>query len=205
MFDKSYETLDCGKIARYRLLSQGASLSYAQVLSLLQDDALFRSFLTDLFVTSSFSGYRWETPPVCESTVSQPFEFVLLDYPSFASRRTDSQAYRSYFTTDDTVEGVVRFKNLSGDAILIVPSPRTDRDAYGHLASFLRLAPESQIHSLWQTIGQTVVAQLTDEPLWLSTAGGGVAWLHVRLDSTPKYYGFNPYTIQTSTKLRSDK
>ncbi len=30
-------------------------------------------------------------------------------------------------------------------------------------------------------------------PLWLSTAGGGVAWLHVRLDSRPKYYGYSPY------------
>ncbi|MGI9175867.1 MAG: DUF6940 family protein [Rhodothermales bacterium] len=24
--------------------------------------------------------------------------------------------------------------------------------------------------------------------MWLSTAGGGVSWLHVRLDSRPKYY-----------------
>ncbi len=26
-----------------------------------------------------------------------------------------------------------------------------------------------------------------------STAGGGVSWLHVRLDSWPKYYGYAPY------------
>jgi len=30
-------------------------------------------------------------------------------------------------------------------------------------------------------------------PTWLSTAGGGVAWLHVRLDTRPKYYRYNPY------------
>ena len=30
-------------------------------------------------------------------------------------------------------------------------------------------------------------------PTWLSTAGMGVSWLHVRLDSQPKYYGFAAY------------
>jgi hypothetical protein len=31
------------------------------------------------------------------------------------------------------------------------------------------------------------------QPVWLSTAGAGVAWLHVRLDDRPKYYGHGPY------------
>jgi hypothetical protein len=30
--------------------------------------------------------------------------------------------------------------------------------------------------------------------MWLSTSGLGVAWLHIRLDSTPKYYQHQPYT-----------
>ena len=79
------------------------------------------------------------------------------------------------------------------EATLVVPSPRTDYDAYGHFASFLRHAPESQIDSFWLAIGRAVAEQMTDEPIWLSTAGGGVAWLHVRVDATPKYYGFGPY------------
>ena len=29
--------------------------------------------------------------------------------------------------------------------------------------------------------------------LWLSTAGLGVYWLHLRLDTRPKYYSFQPY------------
>jgi Family of unknown function (DUF6940) len=28
---------------------------------------------------------------------------------------------------------------------------------------------------------------------FFSTAGAGVAWLHVRLDDRPKYYGYPPY------------
>ena len=85
------------------------------------------------------------------------------------------------------------FANLSGDATLIVPSPRTSEDAYGHFASFLRKAPVMQINTMWQKIGDVVLGTISDRPLWLSTAGGGVAWLHVRLDSSPKYYGYAPY------------
>ncbi len=36
-------------------------------------------------------------------------------------------------------------------------------------------------------------ARVGDRPTWLSTAGHGVAWLHVRLDTRPKYYRYTPY------------
>ena len=32
-----------------------------------------------------------------------------------------------------------------------------------------------------------------EETTWLSTSGLGVYWLHVRLDSYPKYYTYRPY------------
>jgi len=35
--------------------------------------------------------------------------------------------------------------------------------------------------------------QISDRPTWLSTAGLGVYWLHLRLDSRPKYYRYQPY------------
>ena len=35
--------------------------------------------------------------------------------------------------------------------------------------------------------------RVNEIPVWLSTAGGGVAWLHVRLDDRPKYYSYAPY------------
>ena len=38
-----------------------------------------------------------------------------------------------------------------------------------------------------------VAARLSDRPLWLSTSGAGVAWLHVRLDDRPKYIQHAPY------------
>lgn len=119
--------------------------------------------------------------------------FVLLNSPDFCSRKTDHSTYDSYFTADDTDYGVVSFANLSGDATLVVPSPRTDVEAYGHLAAFIRQGPKPQLDAFWRIVSSSVKSQISRSPLWLSTAGGGVAWLHGRLDSRPKYYGYSPY------------
>jgi hypothetical protein len=35
--------------------------------------------------------------------------------------------------------------------------------------------------------------RLNEKPVWLSTAGGAVSWLHVRLDDRPKYYHYAMY------------
>jgi hypothetical protein len=61
------------------------------------------------------------------------------------------------------------------------------------MAAFVRQAPEPQKPSLWQQVGKVMEQQLGRSPVWLNTAGAGVSWLHVRLDKTPKYYGFGPY------------
>ena len=95
-----------------------------------------------------------------------------------------------------------KFANLSGGATLIVPSPRTIENAYGHFASFLRKAPVLRIDAMWQKIGDVVVGTISDLFLWLSAAGGCLAWLHVRLDSSPKYYGYAPYR---NTKDRMER
>lgn len=88
---------------------------------------------------------------------------------------------------------MVAFPNLGKDAILVVPCPRGSPSAYGHLAAFVRQAPKDQTHALWALVGDAMVQRLGTKPVWLSTAGAGVSWLHVRLDDSPKYYGHAPY------------
>jgi len=76
---------------------------------------------------------------------------------------------------------------------MVVPCPIAEPSAYGHLAAFVRQAPEPQWHALWQTVGAAMTRRIGSRPVWLSTAGAGVSWLHVRLDDRPKYYGYAPY------------
>jgi hypothetical protein len=46
---------------------------------------------------------------------------------------------------------------------------------------------------LWRATAETLLDRISDTPTWLSTAGLGVIWLHLRLDSRPKYYSYRPY------------
>ncbi len=191
MFDAITENIERNRVTKYQLMFDSAPATYLNVLELWSSDPAFRSYFTTLLADSPFPAYRWETPALTHTSATKPFEFVLLNAPGFVSRKTDTTTYNNYFSDAD--HGIVAFANLRGDATLVVPSPRTKKDAYGHLAAFIRHAPASQLDSFWQVIGNTVTSKLSDTPIWLSTAGGGIAYLHVRLDSRPKYYGYSPY------------
>lgn len=164
--------------------------TYAEVIRAWQDDADFRSQFNSLLARVPFTAFRWETSAVAEDSLSQPFEFVILDSPGLA-RRVDEAAFAEHFANANN--GVAVFRNLGNDAILVVPSPVVEAEAYGHLAAFVRHAPEFQQQSLWQAVGQAMAGRIGHQPVWLSTAGAGVSWLHVRLDDRPKYYGYDAY------------
>ncbi len=136
----------------------------------------------------SFTAFRWETPPVASATLHRPFEFVLRDSPGLAVR-PDPKPFAAHFGAGD----VATFPNLGGDAVLVVPCPRGPAGHYAHLAAFARGVPEGQRHALWAAVGAAMTRRVGTRPVWLSTAGAGVAWLHVRLDDVPKYYGHAPY------------
>lgn len=193
MFDVTSDILEPERITRYRVSHEGDPLTYADVIDRWQKDAVFQDYFTSLLVESPYAGFRWETPSLTTETAHRTFEFVLVNAAGFARRTTDRNTYARYFKDTDEDHGVVSFENLRGDAMLVVPSPRTDQDVYGHLAAFVRGAPRDQVRSLWRVLGRNVAARLSRRPLWVSTAGGGVAWLHVRIDSRPKYYSYRDY------------
>jgi hypothetical protein len=190
------EQLAAGRIVKIRIHHDSSPLSFAEVMRRWQTDADFRSYFIALLAEAPFSAYRWETPPIAAATVDRPFESVLLDDPGLA-RTPDRAAFAAHFNSAAVTESIVSFANLGKDAILVVPCPSGPLSAYGHLAAFLRAAPERQQHALWEHVGTVMQRRLGPAPVWLSTAGAGVAWLHVRLDDRPKYYGYGPYRAFT--------
>lgn len=193
MFNVSADNPEDGRITRYCILQDGHPLTYATAIDLWQTDQPFRTYFTSLPADSPFAGFRWETPSLTIASANRPFEFVLVNTPGFASRRTDRKTFMEHFTENDEDDGVVSFANIGKDAELIVPSPRGPDGIYGHLAAFVRGAPKAQTDSLWRVLGHAVSSRLSPRPIWISTAGGGVAWLHVRIDSRPKYYAYAEY------------
>jgi hypothetical protein len=176
-------------VLRFAALRGAKPVAVAEVIRAWQTDAEFRGLFNAALADAPFSAFRWEAPGVTASTAARPFEFVLLDDP-YLARPVDAEAFAEHFRAD---EEVVCFANLRGDATLVVPCPVAERPAYGHLAAFVRAAPESQRDALWRAVGEAVAHRIGAKPVWLSTAGAGVSWLHVRLDDRPKYYGHAAY------------
>lgn len=175
--------------------SAGSPLSYGEVLRLWRDDEGFRRFFTDAVLDSGFEAFFWETPPVRLSTLGRPFEFVVVEGGALARLRVDPQPFSKHFAARPCPD-VLSFPNLGGDATLIVPAPvSADPSCYTHLGNFLRAAPAGQVDRFWQAVGEAMQQRVSASPLWLSTAGMGVSWLHLRLDSRPKYYRHRPYAV----------
>jgi hypothetical protein len=181
-------------------VSGESPLSVSDVLRLWRADASFRSFFTESVLDSGFDAFFWETPPVTLTSLESAFEFVVVEGGSLSSLRPDPRPFSEHFSSRSS-PSVMSFPNLSGDATLVVPAPvAADHSCYTHLGSFLRSAPSQQIDLFWQTVGAAMQSRVSASPVWLSTAGMGVSWLHLRLDSRPKYYRHQPYTMTQPTR-----
>lgn len=189
------EILEGGRVRKIAVQRDSEPLRFADAAELCQQDREFRSFLISLLADAPFAAYFWECPPVTDATVSRPFEFVLVDSPPLAHLRPDPRAFAGHFKAG---EATATFWNLGGDSLLVAPSPRAPPAAYPHLAAFARGAPIEQQHALWRAVGAALAQRIAAAPLWLSTSGLGVAWLHIRLDSVPKYYSYQPYRRSTA-------
>ncbi|MBK8904950.1 MAG: hypothetical protein IPM53_27470 [Anaerolineaceae bacterium] len=183
------DVLENGRIQQYRILERERPFTTPQILQKWQTDETFRRFFIGLLTNAPFDAYFWETPPITTSLLARPFEFVLVNAPQLAPVPAERRAFARYFTSAPVVD----FSNLGGDAHLVVPCPQKPHDAFAHLAAFSRSAPLDQQHQFWQRVGKVVTNLVGKRPLWVSTSGLGVYWLHVRLDSQPKYYTFRPY------------
>ncbi|MCF6320084.1 MAG: hypothetical protein L3J83_12560 [Proteobacteria bacterium] len=79
--------------------------------------------------------------------------------------------------------------NLGKDTRLVIPTKKTDKEIYNHMGRFIRLADEKQIVEVFKRVGQSTAKEIEEQKLiWLNTAGLGVIWLHIRMDTKPKYY-----------------
>lgn len=166
------------------------SLTFADVLELWKEDADFRTFWVSSLRSVTDPAFCWETPALTRAMMSAPFECMAINSPALAGQTADSKPFQEHFAIGTTA---VTFRSLRGDAVLVAPCPVEAGTNYTHLASFLRTADPENAAGIWQNVARAVESRLGRQPIWLSTAGLGVSWLHVRIDSTPKYYRFGPY------------
>jgi hypothetical protein len=191
----------------------GNLATYGEVMDRLKErDIKLISLIKHNILETGFEAVFWETVPISYSKLSSPFEFVVLDAPPLAQKRADPTAFAMQFQAFSS-QSVISFVNLGNDAVLVVPCPtkvssQGNLQHYTHLASFLREANEPQRIDLWGKIGEAMYERLKAQPqtpIWLSTSGLGVSWLHIRIDNTPKYYNYESYKDWSFYQLKSEQ
>ncbi len=180
---------------RYEIFEYDHQITYYRFLELLDSpNPLFREVFSQQLQKFPQT-FFFECPPVSLSTLSSTrFEFVLL--PALLTMQPDPYSFQEHFA--NCVDGVVCFSNLGRDSRLISPCPISSKSVsrFPHFSAFLHNSDQPLIHTLLRKISTELRATLIekeDSKLWLSTSGAGVAWLHIRIDATPKYYQYRPY------------
>jgi hypothetical protein len=170
---------------RYTVERDGEPVPYDEALTDLGDE--LGDLFTHVIRTCPFEAVFFETPRVSGA----PLEFVLVDSPTLARRPVEPEPFAHEMHGAE----VATFPNLGGDAWLVVPAARAAHSAYGHLAAFVRGAPEDQVRAVWAASGTAIRRWRSDrgDPVWFSTSGLGVTWVHLRLDERPKYITYAPY------------
>jgi uncharacterized protein DUF6940 len=180
-------------VYKVRLSENNDLLCFEDVIYHWHDNHEFRSFYISILKESPFDAFFWEHPPLTESNTGQAYEFVLVNSPQLSGVNADPEPFSRQFNSQAHNQSVIRFENLGGDAELVVPRPMATEKIYSHFAIFLRNAPQEQAHQLFVILADAVKNKIGYEPIWISTSGLGVYWLHIRLDKQPKYYTYEPY------------
>mmetsp|Transcript_7422 Transcript_7422/g.17898 ORF Transcript_7422/g.17898 Transcript_7422/m.17898 type:complete len:133 (-) Transcript_7422:123-521(-) len=129
---------------------------------------------------------------------------MCLDAPGLAGTKADAGDFDG---AEGGGKGVQVFPNLGHDALLVVPPEvRSAPDSAAHLAAFVRGAPEADQQALFKALGEAIHTEAgptaslqkgsNETALWVNTEGSGVPFLHVRLDTRPKYYHHAAYKAE---------
>jgi hypothetical protein len=175
---------------KFGIDEDGDPISNQNFLGLLSNSQPFRKFYNGFLAASDYDAFFWENRPITDQNLGDDYECNIINSDFLASRTPDSHTFSQYFEKD---KKVVTFPNLGNDAQLIVPCPRKKDNCYTHIGSFVRKADEDQIDKFWQITGHETLQEVNSKPKWLSTSGLGVFWLHVRIDTIPKYYQTKEY------------
>ena len=194
MWVSQRQTIRQGWSERVFLTSAGRTLSFAEVIAGWRDNEEFRAFFIAGLAATDFPAFFWEMPPIRRGHSEIDYEYVAIRSDGLEQLHPDARAFDSKFEAPASAS-VVTFRNLGGDAVLVAPKKISDLESYGHIATFVRSAPIGQRQELFQTLGSAISDVLTenDKRIWISTSGLGVPWVHIRLDSYPKYYNHQPY------------
>jgi len=148
-----------------------------------------KSFI-EVLTNCKFNEYYLEFNPVSYSTLDKRiFEFVLVK--TKICLNADFTPFNK-FNINSNTNDIRVFPNLSNTSILISPcyNKLFNIQSYAHIGIFMKNFNTKQQIDLIYTMFSVYITTLKSKPndfMWLSTHGKGVGWLHIRIDTQPKY------------------
>jgi hypothetical protein len=194
-FAYSTKWLDKKKKVRITLQQDKEPVTFSDWIQLMKTNSDFVDKWFQVFddLPFRYPGMFFEVPPMIPENLQQPFECVLISAPKFKSFSPSTSFFEPYFTAPALATS---FLNLGGDTLLVSPNPLAGRPLkyYTHLGIFMAKAQDDQKRGFWKLVAENYEERIKErKPVWLSTEGSGVYYLHIRLDPRPKYYHHTPY------------
>jgi len=171
---------------RFRLKKGNKNLTFKDVFELWKSNSAFVEFYKDELIKFDYQAFYWEHPAIKKEFLEKKYECILQRSRPLEYLPCDENAFKEYIHVKGQVSD---FINIGKDARLIVPTKRTDKEIYNHMGKFIRLAEREQVIEVFKRVGIAIFEEIEKQKLiWLNTAGLGVIWLHIRMDTRPKYY-----------------
>lgn len=179
---KHKNTIQCNVYVNHKNISFNNAMNY------LQHNKKFRNKFINVLKNTQFDAYFLEIAPS-----NKPFEFTLVNAPILKNIQPDRNPFKNKLNKCKN-KNIISFMNLSKTSKLIVPCPISNEKAYTHIANFIKYAPKKQIHLFLKQIPiQVKLFKKKYKIVWVNTHGLGVHWIHLRIDSKPKYYKTQKY------------
>jgi len=197
----------------YRLCINNKWLNWSDIFVLANSNDNFVSTLVQILQSNPFAEYYLEFKPTSfDDMKSTIFEFVIIKTSGFALEADMKKFGEKKLNTNSNFIQI--FPNPSKNAVLICPCYNHNYpiNSYINIGKFMSSANFQQKNIIIKSAFETYyyeLNKLTNKKLWLSTHGKGVAWLHIRIDQSPKYISWNQYNknlfINNDLKLLINK
>ena len=129
--------------------------------------------------------FFWETKPI--TNLNDDYKEIFIENTSLSKLKQNYSSFEEHIKRSRN-KYVTSFYNLSKTSLLIIPIPKSNKN-FATLKDFTDNASDTQKKEFWKYVSKKIKEfSSKNDKIYVSTHGLGVPYLHIRLDTIPKYY-----------------
>ena len=176
----------------YGFFENNIPISFGDAMKLLNMNKSFRSLVAEAFKRVPFKHYMFGFTKInSEADKRNPFKIFFKNSPEFKNITADPEPFLQYF--QDSKKKWTKFLNIGRDTLLLVPCPpkaQPNYEYYKSIGDYVENHSSKDFEEVLKNIGY--IASRLKAPMYINTHGFGVHWLHIRIDTKPKYCTWFP-------------